>query len=307
MEFLYLDESGKQLYSYWGSKGLYVFGGIVVNRDKVFESLSNFKPIYQNHRWAVREAVRAAYTGDDRNNIGNIMKKFEFHAAAIFKKAIDRENPWYYYPAQDKFRMIYELIDGVIDSIDHIYIFEAKQDEIDSYRAAKGLVAPTLKSKKKELDAAIDIDMVKLIIDTYYKHLLASERKGSIIPDRLDADIREHFVGHMNTYPSEQCWSEPIVVDSSLNAFTQLVDVITYVYIKYKTLDPLATDEFDSNFYRAMKRVYKTKLKDKAQIINLVDSYKDKDSPEYHQETKRLIAKGQYLNSYRYMKFRNAR
>jgi hypothetical protein len=284
MHFLYLDESGKDLYTDPQNKGIYIFGGIVVNKNNVHDTLNNFKPIYQKFRRKVKEEVQNQLGEANHNDATKVMFNFEFHATEIFKTKRDQSNPWSYFDPQNKFRMVYELIDTVIDSVECVYIFEINKNELNDYRNGKGLSEPDKKHEKRQLDKELDKEIIKMVVDTFNQFLIETGTKGSIIPDRLNSDIRENFVSYMKNNPSDLCWSEPILVDSNLNAFTQLVDIITYVYLKYRTLDPTSKKTKVQDFHRAMNRTYKQRIEPKAVIVNLVDIYNEIDKKKSENE-----------------------
>jgi len=88
MEFMYMDESGKNIMTQQ-TQDLFVFGGLIINKDKVFVALSAYKIIYKRNREAIKKCLnKCIITQDKPQRIQKMIDKFEFHAVKIFNPSL---------------------------------------------------------------------------------------------------------------------------------------------------------------------------------------------------------------------------
>lgn len=275
MDIMYLDESGKGLFTNPVHKGLYLFGGMIVNKAVVYDCLNKFKPIYQEHRKELRKILRKEIAGEDREQVlKTLMNNFEIHSVKIFNTKEPYTNPWYYYPVEKKFRLLNDLIDVAIDSVEVVYFFRAQKVSIGKYIDEQNYIMPSHFKEKVFYDRKTDEYMIKFIVSTFHDWLDEKGRKGTIVPDELEPHIREGFVEAMKNIGSSLCWDEPIVVNSAMNAFTQLVDIFTYIYFKLENTPEGETENTSGvdgsfNLIKAIRRIYKKKIKDKVIVLDL--------------------------------------
>ena len=273
MNVMYIDESGKNLFSDGNNKGLYVYGGIILNKDKVYECLNRFKFIYQKHRREIHLLLREQIIEDDpmtkSEKVRVLMANYEIHAYYMFNKAEPNKNPWFYYGGREKHLLIKELIDSVMELIDAVYYFQADKETLSLYYDEIKLTGDNDKQTNKLRDKTTEKELLELMIKEFHDWLEKRQRKGLIIPDVLDEKLRESFVSKMYEYKSYRCWDEPILVDSGSNAFTQLADLVTYIYMK------INTSHLKSN--KSFRKLYKQKIQEKAVICDLTNYLKNRE------------------------------
>jgi hypothetical protein len=254
MILMYMDESGKNIITQ-PDQQIFIFGGLIIKQDHVFDALLKFKTIYQKYRTDLRFYLNQNISGTDKGDrIQKMLTNFEFHAVQLFnpKKNITRkgkvikENPWQYYPDTKRFTLVNDLFYQMLPYIDQLIMFKVEKPSFISYCKKSGLVPK---------DELVDSLMVDFIIAEYNKWLKDKGLKGVIVPDRLDSKIRDKFVQKIKSYASPTLWTEPVCVESYFNAFTQIIDLITYCYyIVY-------TQAKTKSNYNAVEKVYNRTIK----------------------------------------------
>ena len=264
MEFMYMDESGKNILTQ-SNQNLFVFGGLILNKDKVFDALTAYKSIYKRNRDAIKIRLnKGIITPDKGERIQKMLEKFEFHAVKIFnpnkqtvrKGRVIEENPWLYYPAAERFKLIHDVFINISPYITKVVMYKVEKASFLQYCSIKGLTPS---------DAMLTDKMIEFITDEYHEWLQKANKKGTIIADRLDSTIRDGFVTKINVSKHKHYWTEPITVESHLNAFTQIIDIITYCYyIVY-------TNATHKDNFNAVKNVYNTHIRKLLEEKDLVD------------------------------------
>lgn len=229
MEFMFMDESGKNILTQL-NQDIYIFGGLIINKENVFLALDAFKTIYQEHRNALKQELKNKISTPDKGmRIQEMLFNFELHASNIFNPnkmqmrngKLIRENPWRFYPASKRFKMIHDLFISITPYITKINMFRAEKTSYIEYCKQNNIIPN---------NDSLDEKMIKFIINEYNDWLCMNNKKGTLITDRLDSNIRDKFVHEIHISNHQQYWSEPITVDSQFNAFTQIIDIITYCY-----------------------------------------------------------------------------
>ena len=254
MILMYMDESGKNIITQSG-QDIFIFGGLIIKQDDVFNALTKFKTIYQKYRKDLRSHLNKNITGPDKGErIHKMLTNFEFHAVQLFnpQKNITRngkmikENPWQYYPDAKRFQLVNDLFYQMKPYIDQLIMFKVEKPNFISYCKNNSLVPS---------DKLVDDLMVDFITAEYDQWLKNRGLKGVIVPDRLDSKIRDNFVQKIQEYASPNLWTEPVCVESYFNAFTQIIDLITYCYyIMY-------TNAKTKPNYNAIEKVYNKTIK----------------------------------------------
>lgn len=266
LKFMYMDESGKDLISQ-SDINVFIFGGMVLDKDNVFQVLTDFKEVYQKYRLKLKAHLNQNISGPDKGKrIQRMLGSFELHASEIFNPTKDKrrgtkiykENPWKYFPRADVFMLVDELLNAVKPYIESIFMYKVeKQDYLDYCTI----------NQKEVSDGNIYDLTIDYILKDYHQWLSSQNKKGALIPDNLDSTIRDRFVKIMNEHSINDFWSEPIVVESHSNAFTQLVDIITYCY--YVVYHKNKKKEHYDAIKRAYNKHIKELVKEKDVIENL--------------------------------------
>ncbi len=270
MEFMYMDESGKNILTQ-PNQNFYLFGGLVLNNDNVYQALNVFKTIYQTARDELKiELNLKIKTKDKAQRIQKMLDKFELHAARIFnptkqnvrKGKLIEENPWQYYHPAKRFKMVHDIFIGIAPYVTKIIMFKVEKTPFLQYCTQNGLIP------SNEL---LDEKMIEFVIGEYEDWLSGTKKKGTIICDRLDSSIRDSFVLKINASNHKQYWSEPVVVESHLNAFTQIIDIITYCYYM------IISNATHKDNFKAIKNVYNKHIKgvlEERDLINYLQTPK---------------------------------
>lgn len=264
---MYMDESGKGFINQPDQK-VFIFGGLVLDKKNVFDALNKFKPIFQHHKNTLHKKVNESIpftkgTNEKSLRVDSMLDKFELHAIEIFNPERDnirngkliKENPWRYYPDDLRLELINLVFSAVKPYIDKIFIFKIDRP---------GFTEFCKKIDEKPSDRLAYNFIIPFVLEEFDNWLKESENKGAIIPDKLDANIRENFVNELKEFSSDNLWSEPIIVESYSNAFTQLIDLITYCYYVVYT-----NAEHKANF-KAINKAYKKHVKDLVDEKDLV-------------------------------------
>lgn len=269
MKFMYMDESGKNLITQ-PKQNVFIFGGLVIDDEHIYQALKEYKLIYQQARERLKEIVKkelkkqGVKEDDICKRMDKMFGKFEFHAVNMInrkdkvrKGKVIEENPWKYMSVAEIFEIINKIFIKLAPYINSIYMFKIDKKPYKDYLIKKG-VKPT--------DCLCHQDMIEFIIEEYERFLKSNATEGALIPDRLDSDIRDKFVFNLHSKKSSTLWSEPITVESNTNAFTQLIDLITYFYYKIYIKD---TNMYN---YNAIRRAYLKHIKDKVIEKNFLDT-----------------------------------
>jgi|GEM_PF-1478902 len=276
MDFLYIDETGKNIFTDTGSKGFYIYGGIIINKSEVYSCLEKFKIIYQRHRALLKTILRAEVQPTEERDklsiIRHLLYNYEVHSYYMFNKSDPQKNPWCYYDNRSKYSMAEEIIDAMIPSIEKVYFFKADRESLTKHYDEINLVGHNDRRTAIMRNSYTEEKMIEYIITEFDNWLQASNKKGTIIPDEFEANIREIFLNKMHELQSDRCWNEPIIVSSHLNAFTQVADLFTYIFMKATTSNPKKNKRF--------KRIYKNKIEPKTTIFELESFLVKNDSPE---------------------------
>lgn len=273
MKVMYMDESGKNIISASQAK-VFLFGGLIIDQKNIYDALKTYKVIYQSAKYKIKKSAKKAL--DKEKLLGNITEKdvsdrmtkmfenFEFHAVNMISRKDKKrknhfeENPWKYISEADIFRIINDTLSQLSPYIDDIYMFKMDKQHYLNYLRKHSI---------PETDEQSYDDMIKFIIEEYDLMLKESNSKGVLVPDRLDSNIREKFVDLVHKKNITSFWSEPITVESNSNAFTQLIDIITYFYYKIYIKDTKMAN------YRATDRAYKLYLKPKITVRDFCGSH----------------------------------
>lgn len=224
-----MDESGKGMLNQ-KNQDVFIFGGMVIDKDHVYDAINDFKKIYQKNRNLLKKYLNQQInTADKAQRIHHMINKFEFHAAEIFnpdmdqvrKNKIIKENPWKYYPVTARFKLINEILSTMKKYMSRIYMFKVNKLDFLSHCTNHGL---------NPCDTLLNEKMADFILMEFDNWLKEESKRGAIIPDRLDSEIRDIFVEKIKQYSPDHLWTEPIIVESYSNAFTQIIDIITYCY-----------------------------------------------------------------------------
>lgn len=265
MDFLYIDETGKNIFSDTSSKGLYIYGGIILNKDSVYECLNKFKLIYQNHRSqlivALRKSIDDTPTKSKTIIMSELLRHYEVHSYYMFNKSNPEKNPWIYYANQNKYQMAFEIVEAMIEHIEAILYFKADRSTLNIYYDSIGLFDSDNRQKATIRDRFTEDKMIECIITEFNHWLIKVDRKGAIIPDEFESGMRELFLSKMNKLKFERCWNEPVLVSSKVNAFTQTADLFTYIFMKTISSKP--------NKNKAFKNMYHRYIEPKAIVFDL--------------------------------------
>ncbi len=264
---MYMDESGKGFMKSPDQK-VFIFGGVILDRTNVYNALIDFKEIFQEHKSRLREIINQNIphvegTEEKSDRIHNMFWEFELHAAYLFnperedvrKGEIKKENPWKYYSNDLRMELVNEVFKKIEPFIEKIYMFKIDRPNFTQF-CREIDQSPTDKLAYKLL--------IPKVLEEYNTWLQLSNRTGAIIPDRLDPFVREGFVASLQENNLENLWSEPITVESYTNAFTQIIDLITYCfYVVY-------TDAQHKQNFKSINKAYKKYLADHVEVKDLV-------------------------------------
>ncbi|MEK5419478.1 DUF3800 domain-containing protein [Paenibacillus sp. FSL L8-0708] len=286
-----MDESGKYILS--RREPIFIFGGLLIDRNRIFEALEVFKEIHGKLKEQLKSKAnssipkeepakvskkkrRGEEEGKEENHRNTLTKSdrihmmfenFEFHASVMFKRSdnvrddeITSENPWKFLNDSELPKILRELLSSLQPYVEKIYMFKVTGEEYKRYCDSIG---------ERATDDKLCKDMVDFILDEYTAVLIEQEVIGALIPDRLDKRMRKQFVSSLAKNHSESpIWLEPITVESHSNAFTQLIDVITYIYRMY-----ILNDNSKISF-EALRKIYLKYLKDVTEEMDLIDYLK---------------------------------
>ncbi|WP_140420199.1 DUF3800 domain-containing protein [Bacillus cereus] len=272
-----MDESGKNLISD-PQQDIYLFGGMILDSQQVFQAIETFKPIYQRCRNYLKKVTKEAL--DKAVESGEIDEKmlqktmdelfatFELHAVQMFnpyhkmkKGRIKHYNPWTYSDPTVRFQFLTKMITDMLPFISEISIYKVTKEEINDF-FTRNNITPS--------DKFVDKAMIEFIIKEY-NHLLEQDgKKGVLIPDKLDSGIREEFVVQINKHNANFLWAEPIVVESYYNAFTQLIDLLTYTFYLVET-----NANTKPNF-KGIQRLYHKHMKKHVKVKELCADFLEK-------------------------------
>lgn len=271
MIFMYIDESGKNMITQ-KSINTYFIGGLNIESKEVFSALDNFKIKYQEAREKLKKQYKKNTPKDERlKRMNAAFSNFELHAVEMFnpkrnnqRKRVYKENPWQYSNNQEIIKFVNELLRDINPYIKDVYIFKVDKQDLLDYCKESG-ITPT--------DTLLDDYMVEFVVKSFNHILVSSDKKGSILPDKLDSRIRDQFVKEIRSIESKNLWSEPIVLDSASNAFTQLVDIITYCYYLVYT----GKCDDPTKDLKAVKSTYEKYIKGFVNEKNLIDYLKNQE------------------------------
>lgn len=269
MKFVYMDESGKNIITQ-PKQQVFIFGGLIIDKSNIYKALEEYKCIYQEARTNLKIVVKQALKqeGVSEKDISlrmqRMFNKFEFHAVKMInRKDISRngklieENPWKYMNESEIFKIINNIFIRMSPYINNIYMFKVDKQPYINYLNAKGVQAT---------DSLCNDDMIEFIVDECNMLLKSENSKGALVPDRLDSYIRDKFVEIINKKNSINLWAEPITVESNTNAFTQVIDIITYFYYKIYIND---TNIYNFN---GINKAYLKYLKDKIIVKDFLEN-----------------------------------
>lgn len=269
MKFMYMDESGKNLITQ-PKQNVFIFGGLVIDDQNIYPALEEYKNIYQEARSQLKNLVKKELKkqGIEEKELSIRMQKmfdkFEFHAVKMInrkdlvrKGKVIEENPWKYMSDAEIFRIINNIFIKVSKYIHSIHMFKIDKQPYIDYLNEQDVQAT---------DFLCHQHMIEFIIEEYEKFLTSYSTEGALIPDKLDSGIRDIFVLSLHNKKSSTLWPEPITVESNTNAFTQLIDLITYFYYKIYIKDTNMCN------YNAIRRAYLKHIKDKVLEKNFLDT-----------------------------------
>lgn len=258
MKVMYIDETSKNIFTEPSHPGNYVFGGVVIKKDDIHSFISKFKYHTVSHERKLRMKVP-----NGNPNKSKMFNSFEFHAKEMLKN--HRYNPnteknvWCYYSKAEKFQAINNIIADVDKYVEkYLFYVVNKENFIECYSGELGKL-----SRNRDKNNFCDSKMIETIITDYNSRLFKTGHKGLIVPDELDSNIREMFLNSYNELKDDltQLWLEPITVFSHKNAFTQYVDIITYLFnVYYSEIE-------DKSYYSSAKKIFTEKIKEKIEII----------------------------------------
>lgn len=258
-----MDESGKNLMSD-PKHNIFIYGGLIIDKENVENSLYKFKEVYQEARAYLQGEMRNKFEGegsDKSNAMRQVFNSFEFHAVEIFnnrhrikRSKIVAYNPWVYADVSQKFNYVRDLLEAISPYITKVFIYKVEKNLLKNFQKENGITID---------DDYVDREMIKYIIKEYDKWLIKENTKGALLPDMLDSDIREKFVEEINLYKSNHIWPEPIIIDSSTNAFTQIIDIITYCYYM------ISQDLQHKDNFKAIQRLYHQKMEKHIEVKDL--------------------------------------
>jgi hypothetical protein len=276
MKIMYMDESGKNILS--EREPIFIFGGLIVEKSNVFTALKNFKKVHDTYKKRLQETVGKNLLDDDgsgqtkNDRMHKMFDHFEFHAVQIFKSWLDTtvrqgevksENPWKYYPKDQIPIAVVEVLKSASDYIEKVFMFKVRNDDYKQYYYVNG---------NQTSDNQLNEEMVEFILHHYNQWLIGQEAQGVLVPDTLDKKMRGKFVYVLyHQFQNEAIWTEPIPVESHTNAFTQIIDLMTYCY-RVVTLN-----ETDRNNFESIKKIYTKYIKDHILELDLVDYLKSKE------------------------------
>ncbi|WP_275373617.1 DUF3800 domain-containing protein [Clostridium tertium] len=269
MKFMYMDESGKNLITQ-PKQNVFIFGGVVIDAEDIYPALEEYKSIYQQARAQLKNLVKkelknqGVEEADIAIRMNKMFGKFEFHAVNMInrkdkvrKGLVIEENPWKYMSEAEIFRIINNIFIKLSPYIHSIHMFKIDKQPYMDYLNEEGVQAT---------DHLCHQHMIEFIIEEYERFLKYNSTEGALIPDRLDSVIRDIFVLSLHSKKSSTLWPEPITVESNTNAFTQLIDLITYFYYKIYIKDTNMCN------YNAIRRAYLKHIKDKVIEKNFLDT-----------------------------------
>lgn len=267
MDFLYIDETGKNIFIDINSKGLFIYGGIIINKTNLNKCLNEFKVIYQKHRKALNEELRNQILESDPSvkgiKIRTLLSNYEVHSYYMFNKGNPEKNPWAYYSIQNKYHMAHEIVASVIPYIEKILYFKADRTTLSPLFDELGIIDSNSRKNATIRDRYTEEKLVECMIEKYHDWLVINDRKGSIIPDEFESAMRELFLDKLHSKPFDLCWNEPIIVRSNLNAFTQIADLFTYIFMKAISSKPKSN--------KAFKKLYWEYIATKSIVYDLHD------------------------------------
>ncbi|WP_393947804.1 DUF3800 domain-containing protein [Lysinibacillus sp. PWR01] len=267
-----MDESGKGFLNSAEQK-VFIFGGVILDRSNVYNALRDFKVVFQKHKQKLREIINQQIPHENgsqvkSDRIHNMFSEFELHAAYLFnperedvrKGNVIKENPWKFYPNEVRMELVNEVFKAIDPYIEKIYMFKIDRSSFTDF-------CNDINSKPTDI-LSYQL-LIPNVLKEYDSWLETNGGTGVIIPDRLDSKIRELFVEFLQDKSLQNLWSEPITVESYTNAFTQIIDLITYCfYVVY-------TDAQHKQNYKAIKRVYFKYLGKHIEIKDLVKKLRE--------------------------------
>ena len=267
MDFLYIDETGKNIFVDIDSKGLFIYGGIIINKANVNNCLQDFKVIYQKHRKALNTELRKQILESDPSEKGKkisvLLSNYEVHSYYMFNKGNPDKNPWAYYSIQNKHQMAHEIVSSVAPYIEKILYFKADRATLGPLYDKLGITDSDLRKNASIRDRYTEEKIVECMIEKFHDWLVINHRKGSIIPDEFESAMRELFLVKLHSKPFDLCWNEPVIVRSNLNAFTQISDLFTYIFMKVISSKPKSN--------RPFKKLYREYIAHRSIIYDLHD------------------------------------
>ncbi|WP_245754901.1 DUF3800 domain-containing protein [Pelosinus propionicus] len=271
---MYMDETGKNILGQT-NQVVYMYGGVIIDNTKVYDALSIFKKNFQLAKKSVKDKWTVALRDSGKNekeisaDLSRLLIKYELHSREIFNPTVDFDkrgiiklNPWKYHAPSEIGDIINKLLEEMSPFIERIYIFKTDKNSITDYLTSNGIAKPK--------DKHVNNRMVDFIVNQYGERLVSKNKKGVLIPDRLDSDIRECFVTKIkeNSFGG-RLWSEPVAVESYFNGFTQLVDIILYCYrIIY-------LHQTDKPAFIAIEQKYNSVISPLIANYDLVDYFKE--------------------------------
>lgn len=196
-----------------------------------------------------------------------MFQKFEFHGRELFASNVvinaDKEkNVWNFYTNPEKFKAVNDLIKDIDLYVESYVFYVANRSKVEvAYVTELSNI-----HKLSDGDMFCDSLLIEKMITDFSKKLNESKTKGLIVPDRLDSKTRNEF---LSIYAKEiaqldNMWLEPIMVHSHKNAFTQYVDLITYLYYVY------TSNLTGRSYFESTKRIFEEKIPGEVEHINLV-------------------------------------
>lgn len=187
MDFLYMDESGKNIFTDKGNKGYSLYGGIIINQNSVYECLEKFKVVYQKNRDELKKELKKSIVDSPNKTkedmIRDLLKNYEIHAYYMFNRADPGKNPWCYYDDVLKKQMTHEIVDIALTYIESIFYFKAERESLTNYYDEQKMFVSNDRKAAIKRNNITDEKMIELIVSEFHLWLENNNKKGSIIPD----------------------------------------------------------------------------------------------------------------------------
>lgn len=265
MKFIYMDESGKGFLNS-PSQNMFVYGALIVEKNNVSKALTIYKKLFTRAKEAIKKGMRedkelALRPSQERaDHIHSVLEKFEIHSVDVFNPKKDsgrrKENPWKYADTVERSIIIEDLLKEIKPMVHKIFMFKIEKQPFNEF--VKKIHQPSSETLANHL-------FMPFMFGTLNDWAEIDESKIALITDTLDAPIREDFIKYLSEGPYDNLWSEPILVESHKNAFTQLIDLITYLFYMDKS------GKLDLTEHKRLRKIYRSEIRDMIDVKDLVN------------------------------------